>query len=267
MGRVCLLLFLLVLGCSAEGSAQAGISYQYVTDATNYNAVAGTNVTANVYLQETVTGSDTSFIATENGLFSAGFGTKQTGSVPTGATTIMKITPNTQTEPNGFGGFLFQDVSSTKGYQLEVTSISDTVGGPSGTTAGGSVTTGGGTTTTRVFLGTITLTAGSLGTTTTFTIESAKNYVNADGNTLTFTNGFDLDKDSTGSPTWTGADSIMPANTFTVTAVPEPSSLLLCSLAVCGGAFAAYRRRKAVAVSGLALGTWRRSRNRVSGKA
>jgi hypothetical protein len=50
MRRVCLFLFLLVLGGWAEGSARAGISYQYVTDATNYNAVAGTNVTANVYL-------------------------------------------------------------------------------------------------------------------------------------------------------------------------------------------------------------------------
>jgi hypothetical protein len=180
------------------------------------------------------------------------------------------ITPNTQTEPNGFGGNLDQTVTATMGHQLEVTSNGDHTAGPSGTTAGGSVTTVGGTTTTRVFLGTITLTAGSLGTTTTFTIESAKNFVNHDGNTLTFHDAFDLDKDSTGQGapvTWTGADSVSPANTFTVTAVPEPSSLLLCGLAVCGGAFAAYRRRKAAAPSGLALATWRRWRNRATGKA
>src|SRR5262249_7813552 len=148
----------------AEGSARASITYQYVTDATNYNVAAGTNITANVYLQETVTGSDTSFIAAQNGLFSAGFGTQQTGTVPTGASTISTITPNTQTDPAGFQGPASQNVSSTKGYQLETTSVSAT-GGPSGTTTGGSVTTGGGTTTTKVFLGTITLTAGSLGTT------------------------------------------------------------------------------------------------------
>jgi hypothetical protein len=247
MRRVCLLFSMVVLGGWAEGSAQASISYQYVTDATNYNAVAGTNVTANVYLEETVTGSDTSFIAARAGLFSAGFGTQQTGSVPTGASTIAKITPNTQTEPAGFQGVTSQNVSATKGYQLEVTSIGDHTAGPSGTTTGGSVTTVGGTTTTEVFLGTITLTAGSLGTTTTFTIQSAKNLLPTpvDGNTLTFTGGFDLDTDSTGSPAWTGADGTI--NTFTVTAVPEPSSLLLCGLAVCGGAFVAYRRRKAQA--------------------
>jgi hypothetical protein len=272
MHRVCLLMSLVVLGGWLEGRARASISYQYVTDATNYNAVAGTNVTANVYLEETVTGSDTSFIAAQHGLFNAGFGTKQTGTVPTGASTISQITPNTQTEPAGFQGPTSQSVSATRGWQLEGTSLGDTTAGPSGTTAGGSVTTVGGTTTTKVFLGTITLTAGTLGTTTTFTIQSKRTLQNdpGDGNTLTFNGGFDLDKDSSGQGapvTWTGADAVGANNTFTVTAVPEPSSLLLCGLAVCGGAFAAYRRRKAVAASGLALGVWRRWRNRATGKA
>jgi hypothetical protein len=250
MHRLCLLMSLVVLGGLFAGRARASISYQYVTDATNYNAVAGTNVTANVYLEETVTGSDTSFIAAQNGLFNAGFGTQRTGTVPTGASTISNITPNTQTEPAGFQGPTSQFVNATKAWQLEGTSLGDTTAGPSGTTAGGSVTTVGGTTTTKVFLGTITLTAGSLGTTTTFTIQSKRTLQNdpGDGNTLTFKNGQDLDQNGTfGAFTWTGADSISPNNTFTVTAVPEPSSLLLCGLAVCGGAYGAYRRRKAQA--------------------
>jgi hypothetical protein len=171
--------------------------------------------------------------------------------VPTGATTIANITPNTQTEPAGFQGPTSQFVSATKAWQLEGTSLGDTTAGPSGTTAGGSVTTSGGTTTTKVFLGTITLTAGTLGTTTTFTIQSKKTLQNdpGDGNTLTFKNGYDLDQNGPNngaSVAWTGADAVGANDTFTVTAVPEPSSLLLCGLAVCGVALGAFRHYKAL---------------------
>jgi hypothetical protein len=46
-------------------------------------------------------------------------------------------------------------------------------------------------------------------------------------------------------PAFTGASGDPFTITIPAAAVPEPSSMVLCGLAACGGALGAYRRRKA----------------------
>jgi hypothetical protein len=232
--------------------ARATISYQYVVADSSFNNVSnvsvasGATVTVNLYLQETVTGTDSSLIASENGLFGAGVFVTKSGT--TGDSTVSSIAGNTATEPAGFQGPLSSGTTTTSAHLLESTSTSDTTGGPSGTTTGGNVSTVNGTTTTDVLLGTLTLKGGSVGSTTTYTVESYKNFSGGDGNTLTFTNIDDLDVTNT-NPAYTGADNA--TFSFTVTVTPEPSSLLLCGLVV----------------PGVGIGVWRRLRGRNSARA
>ena len=54
-------------------SARADVSFQYVTDATSYTTTAGSNVSVNVYLQETDTNGSSSILAAQGGLLSYGF--------------------------------------------------------------------------------------------------------------------------------------------------------------------------------------------------
>jgi hypothetical protein len=113
------------------------------------------------------------------------------------------------------------------------------------------------TTQNRILLGTATITAGGAGKTTTFQISSLFNSPNLalgngnEGNTLTKTDGWDLDLTNNGGkpsfitgappPTYTGANNVI--NTFTVVAnVPEPGSLALGAVATSAVALAAWRR-------------------------
>ena len=228
--------------------ARATITYQYVVADSNFNNVSnvsvdpGATVTVNLYLQEKVTGSDSSLIASEGGLFGAGVFVTKSGT--TGDSTVSAITANTATEPAGFQGAVASGVNSTNtnAHLLESTSVTDTTGGPSGTTTGGNVSTVNGVTTTDVLLGTVTLKGGSAGSTTTYTVESYKNFSGGDGNTLSFTNFDDLDVDNNAGagPTFNGADDL--TFSFTVTVTPEPSSLLLCGLVVPGVGVGVWRR-------------------------
>lgn len=223
------------------GPVGAAVSYQYVTDQTTYSANPGASVTVQVFLLETLTSGSQSVINGDNGLFGAGVGLQQTGTVPTNATIISSISTNQSTigVGGGFGpgsGFDQTNVATNGSNAALVESIA--VG-----TANGPTTDANG----KILLGTVTLTAGAAGTTTTFSVTSFAHSSNSlaqtlgEGNTITNHSGFDLDKDSS-SPSFSGANDI--TNTFTVTAVPEPGTLLLCGLAVCGGAFGAYLRRK-----------------------
>jgi hypothetical protein len=250
-------------GCACLASpVHAAITYQYVTDQTTYTATgAGATVNVQLFLQETLTNGDTSLInptagTANSGLFGAGVAVQQTGTVPTNASTISTIATN-QTAIGVGGGF------GTNSATFDQTNVTPATPPNSGTSAAliESIPVGtaqGPTTdsTGRILLGTLTLTAGAAGTTTTFSITSFTNSANplavqfGEGNTVTNgVNGFDLDSTNNAfnggpPPTYTGANDII--NTFTVTVAPEPSSMLLCGLAVgCGGAYGAYRRRKA----------------------
>jgi hypothetical protein len=210
----------LAFGISAFStrSASADITYQYVTDASDYQVIAGQSVVVPLYLQETVTGADTSLLAAEDGLFGAGL-------------TVSRVT-----EPSSPAFFDALDLNPSFDFGTPVNSTSpgtftpadnsaslnEAVAEPDGVQA---VDLGGGIS--RVFLGSVTIQAGNvLQQATAFSVGP-----NGDtgGNTLTFTNFYDLDITS-GSPAFTGALA-SPAFTFTVTAVPEPASLSLLSVA------------------------------------
>jgi hypothetical protein len=215
--------------------ARADITYQYVTDQSAYTAAAGTNVTVSVFLQETVTGTSKSLLASEGGLF--GFGvlvTKTSGdaTLPTSGFAVNNAAP-----PNGFNGNQAQNPNPPTATQVgAIANVGNSTTGVTGTVTGN---------VTKILLGTVTITA-------TSTNESDfKVGVNtfAPGNTITNTNAFDLDQTNNGpagGATYKGATDTGPF-VFTINAavVPEPSSMLLCGLIACGGAYSAYRRRKA----------------------
>jgi hypothetical protein len=248
---------MMAVGLWALGAwqAKASISYQYVVadssfnNVSNFTGAAGSTVTATIYLQEVLTSSsDTSVISGDNGLFGAGFFVTKSGTA--GDTTITGVAANTSTEPAGFQGNTAPGHTTTTAQMLEATSNADTVGGPSPTTTGSHSSTSGTTTTNDVLLGTVTLKVGSDNSVTTYTLKSYKAVDNTDGNTITFTNGFDLDANGPNggsTQTWTGADA--STFTFTVTATPEPGGLVLSGLAACamllGLGCAAYVRRRA----------------------
>ncbi len=247
-------------------SASADINYSYV-GVVQGTVTGGTTVTVNMYLQEVVTGSSTSLIASEGGLYAGAVAIAQTAG---SGTTISACAVNSATEPNGFtgnnstwiynngvktaGGLQNSSSTSSQSNQATIVGITNNSAnippGPSGTTAGGSVTTSGGTTTTLVFLGTVSIGVGATAD-ATFTVTSLKNAAsgtfdqNSFGNTLTATNGYDLDPNST-NPPYTGA--VSNNTTFTIQTTqgtPEPSSMALCGLAVAGMGAGYWRRRKA----------------------
>jgi hypothetical protein len=244
------LLTILALATICALPVRADITYQYITDQSTYNAAtAGQSVTVQLLLQETLTGGSTSLLASENGLFGAGVYVTRSGSVPASPTTIAgPIAFNLSAVPAGFatgGNNSAVPATTTNAGVLESVSNA-TAGGPTGPT-GTQVNAS----TRDVLLGTMTLTAGAAGTTTQFTIESYKNFSTFDGNTLTFTNGYDLDL-AGGDPSapvhFNGADGF--TNTFTVnvpggTASPEPGTLLLTASGAFLLAGGAWRRRRA----------------------
>jgi hypothetical protein len=222
------------------GTTRASISYEYVTDQSTYTGNVGDTVTVSVLLQESVSGSSSSLLKSEAGLFSGGFYAFQSSS-PSNPSTITGVSQNKL-----FDGFNRPNFNGQQASMQQAENFSDS-GGVGGTQSGN---------TTTVLLGTISIKVGA--SSTTYTVESfrfaPKSFGGSgvDGNTLSFGSNFDLDvtnNGTTGGATYTGADayndtgSPFAAFTFTVTtATPEPGSLLL----------------GAVAASGLALGAWRR---------
>ncbi len=192
-----------------------------------------------------MTGSSSSLIAAEQGLYGAGFAVAPTSG---SGSTITAVGLNGANEPNGFTGNFAKGVTGAGvAYGSEAQSNSYIGPGPSGTTNGGSVTSANGVTTTLVYLGNITIAVGASGTSTTFTVESLHDGPSGtpgsgfDGNTLTNNNGYDVDVTSS-NPAYTGADG--NGTPLIIAAVPEPSSMLLCGMLAVGGAYGAYRRRK-----------------------
>src|SRR5262245_60491113 len=91
---------MLALAC-ATSAARASIVYQYVADNTSFSLSQGATASTNVYLQETISGSDSSFLSSQGGLFGAGFSFKRTA----GDTTVA-IGGNTSGS-NSFAGGSF----------------------------------------------------------------------------------------------------------------------------------------------------------------
>ncbi len=248
-------LAVLALALVCPGVAEASISYQYVTDATTYSGTTGSTVNVSVYLQETVSGTSTSILAAQNGLFDYGIYVAGNTSA-TGASTISNYTsaaPFTQ-----FGTGINNNTSSAgqNPSGLPANSL-DYYNGNNTQAANGTATANG----YKVLVGTLAVTVGS---TTTFTLTTQNNPSFLDpgnGGTAQSDNThtlpasgathFDLDANGTANgQSYTGANNAV--YTFTVSAaasVPEPSSMLLCGLVAAGGAYTAYRRRKALSAA------------------
>jgi hypothetical protein len=240
-----------------KASAAVNVSYQYI-GVVQGTVAANSTATVNLYLQETATNGAASLIASEGGLYGAGVSVYlASGS----GSTITAINGNTASIPNGFDGTVTPVVYANKGpvggtgsaaNLLELTNFNDTIPpAPSGTTTGGSVTVNGNTKTTDVFLGTVTVAIGASAN-ATYDVVALKNAPSGTldagsfNDTLTATNGYDIDNNSS-SPSYVGA-AFDPAGTFTIStsSVPEPSSVILTGLAFAGLAFGAYRRSKNV---------------------
>jgi hypothetical protein len=246
----------LVLGLSVAATpASASVVYSYVTDASAYSGSAGGTVTVNVFLDETLSGSNkTSIINANNGLFGAGVGIQLSGTSTTGSI-VSSVNPNTASAANG--GFGATSIGAA--YNMNVGgngtngALSEAVGVASGGGSNpGPLATQSSSTLFQVFLGSYTIALGETAGTDTWTVSSLFNSANtvlggANGNTVTETGNFDLDKNHTGATAYTGANNTTNSFSVTVTqntATPEPSSMALCGLAVGGLAFRAWRRRK-----------------------
>jgi hypothetical protein len=255
----CYVLALATLVGLGLNGAQASISFKYVTDQTApiVASAAGQVSTVNFYMQETVTAGSTDQIAAEGGIFGMGiFINKSAGDA---SATLGQINPNATilATPGNQDHFTIAITaassisrSPTNPNSQGVTVGSDRAGPPtldfstSTPTGQGAAanTTPTGPGTFYFYLGSVNVTSGNAGTSTTYALESYKNFTGVDGNTLTWA-GTDLDAVSGGA----GTNGSSNASTFTITtqaaAVPEPSSMLLCGLAALGMAYTGYRRR------------------------
>jgi hypothetical protein len=265
--RVLPLLTLALWLCSA-GFANAAISYTYATDNTTYSvaAVNGT-VTVSIFLNENLSGGASSIEIANQGLSGAGFYVTAIAGNGSIISTINANTAANNTQPlpgttfgnvgDGFNsngaGVTVSSTVATDGSKARLAEVANST---SGTGPVGAATAFGD----QILLGTVVIKGLTAGSSTTFKLETYRNAPQSiggsgvDGNTVDnglFVTGVSNDYDVSGTDTATG-QAFTGANdlafqTFTVTVAPEPSSMLLCGLAVCGGAYGAYRRRKALA--------------------
>jgi hypothetical protein len=243
----------------APNIGRAGITFQYVTDASTYSGAAGSSATVSVYLQETDSGGNTLFgSSTNKGLASYGVYVTQTSSG--GTSSISSFT--TAGSFNGFGTSQSvpnqsANANSSSSASLPANSIDYFNSVPGGTTSNPATLVSGsaGNGVYKVLVGTLGVT---VGTSTTFSMTSMFNSpgdgANA-GGPVTFTlpasGSYNLDPSGTfsgasGSETFVGAATLSQAFTVGPAAVPEPSSILLCSLmasGIAGGAWRRWRRR------------------------
>ena len=237
-------------------SARADVSFQYVTDATSYTTTAGSNVSVNVYLQETDTNGSSSILAAQGGLLSYGF---YVAGGTTAGQSVINTSLNATASTNG--AFTSASPFTQFGSNVNFNTSSYYAAGGSGlptnaldySNANNTFTTNGQVTANgyQVLLGTLNITAG---TATTFTLTSMNNPNFLDpGNggtsqsdntyTLPISNPLDVDSDGSG---YSGANDF--TYTFTVgpavSGVPEPGSMILCGLFASGMVGGYIRRRR-----------------------
>jgi len=221
--------------------ARADVSYRYITDQTNYTGAVGATVPVQLLLQETVTGTSTSQIVKDGGLFGAGVILNSPGGAIFGqtlngvVTNDFKIAPNILLNPAGFG--VGTPPAATQLDQTPFTATkaglivnADIGQGPNFASGGAGVRT--------ILLGTVNVKVGAASTSLTVTPYTGSS------NTITMT-GTDLDFGTQAANGYTGASTpIGGLFSFTVgQAIPEPSSMALCGLIACGMGYAGYRRR------------------------
>lgn len=227
--------------CVAAQPAHATVIYSYVTDASSYEAPPGspfgTLVAVNVYLQETLTGGSSSFIAANAGLYGAGAAVNELG---VSGGTVSQI-------PTDRSAFAFTMKGSQQIYTDQPTNannleFTETIGGAG--IQGPLMPDGNG----RILLGTLKVRVGTGQTTFALTslhndtIDNSNSQLGqSDSNTFTDHNSYDLDIGY--SDLYTGADDA-PATNFTVglAPVPEPASVAVFGVAAIG--LLARRRRR-----------------------
>jgi len=205
------------------GQVKAAVSYSYVTDQTNYTASAGTPVTVKLYLLETLTGGSASVINADGGLLGFGVQANRT----TGNALISSYAGNDVDFPTFPNPKPTVPAGGVTNYKFsQAISASAATGVNTGTGANPLPNS--------VYLGNLTVTAGSQ--TSTFQVLP---YDNAGGNSLTNTSFYDLDFNRANAPIFTGASS--NPTTFTVS-VPEPTFAGIAM--VVGAAGSMIRRRR-----------------------
>ncbi len=241
------------------GSAHAGITYTYVTDASNYTAAAGGTVTVNVYLDETLTGGSAGLIGptgTEKGEFSAdiaanlvsGGGTITGAAGNSNAQTAAFSSSNPQSGP-GFG------TSNANQTNVDPTTstaaIYDQINFGQPNPKAYTLSSTGVTVVNQLFLGSFTINAGSAGT-SNYTITSFNNSANPLATslgdaTVTSPNSNVLDQDGQdpgSGQTFFGTEDTPTTFTVTVAAVPEPNSMLLCLVGAPAAGLGVWMRRR-----------------------
>jgi hypothetical protein len=188
-------------------SANASIIYSLVTDQTTYTAAANASVTVNVYLKETLSGTSTSLITADGGLFGGGFEV----TAVSGSDTLTGSSADTAL----FGGPVTYKSSNSTTQQAVIEGVSNSA------TAGVPVTNG------EILLGTVTVKAGASGN-TTYAVTSYNGPTSTQVNT-TFTTGYNLDKNhtgngTTGNATFTGIDTSNPSLTAVDFTVSTPAA-------------------------------------------
>lgn len=205
-------LFLLMTSCAAV--ADAGFMYSLELEAQG-NINPGTIqvdpasvTTVSVFLRETVYGTDTLRLNNPNwGMATANFGVTRTG---TGSNSITGVAKNPLFDLNT--SLLFDSASAS--FPLSVDAISPLVLGDTGSIS-----------TSRLILGSFDVTAGSAGDSALFSFAPLVGGQN-------FTLGDDLSPD--GAPVYLdGFLGTLPS--LTISAVPEPISVLLFGMAGIGG--------------------------------
>lgn len=253
MRRQVFKLALLMVIAWSVGTARGSVTYTYETDQSSYTAAGGT-ATVNIYLQETLTSGSTSLINSDSGVGAAGFSVN----VVSGPGQVTGVTLNTSAVGvnGGFGvnGTIVNNSNSSivndqtwfngaTGQGMESVAVATN---PASTVSAGN---------NRILLGTVTISG--VTSTTTLNIASLGNGVVASGSLAqrfgdsTVSNGtafaLDHDNNDTGPPpTYFGAGDVSNQFTINPSPVPEPSSVVLTSLAGAMFGFAAWRRRRKV---------------------
>ena len=196
------------------GLAHGNITFSFYTNQPNYDVIPNHSVNVPVYLRETVTNPDVSFLVAEDGLFSAGVLVERTAS-SLGQPAVIAGALANETE--------FDDLPATitvADDEASIFEMRDLLGHSSGVLVAETFPGSG---VRDIWLGTFTLMAGATaGEVTTFQVTD-----NTTDDTLTWTNFTLLDPD-------------IYSTSLTVTVVPVPSSILLCIT----GVFAIVVRRR-----------------------